>query len=434
MRSSLNDYRAAILAVLLLLLPTLVYAQNPFGGTSPKGKPTEEPPPEFSLTESDLDGLTGQTFDVVLKNGKTEAGLTLKEIQRHKQRKNEIRLVEMTQETPKKTRKFPPSQLLQLVAEGQQYQVLPLTKLKSFVLIDATKQNAAIQKVLETQGSQLWPRLTTEDREKYTAEDKTFLETMKTEFPDARWNLAETDDYLFLSELPPAQAGQVLRSVERTCEVMAKTLDVPSPNGVWRGKCPIVVFSSRTTYQRFAQLLPPNDFPGIAEPVSPSNQRQVSIRMYKDGRVIIGGFIENAPDLFATALVRSVARGFLHRYYSNVPMPFFIREGTADWVTGVVVPGNTPLKNMQQAAAKELKETGSMGATFVTSNMFEVWECGVAVGLVRMLVESDPTLFQKLITQLKQGKAFEETLLGVYGTSISNLYSGYGQTIGVPLR
>ncbi len=402
---------------------------------------------EQVMSGPDIDALEGQAFDVLLKNGKSESGATLKSIIRDKKQKDRIRTLDLTLSGGKKSRKLPVDQVFQLEREGQAYAVAPLPSQRSFVLIDTVKRDAAIAKTLEKSGYQLWPAIPLDDQEKYVGEEKEFLEKVKAHFPSMSMQLVETPHFLFLSDMPTAQINAALKQLEKMEETLGQLLGAAPGKNVWRGKCVVIVFVERKQALEFEETLIKSTAEELKPPPSASNQIQGFCHLFysdlKDaGRVVIAGTRGAKPEILGAWLIREAALGYLFRHRSNQTGFDWLNAGIGDWITTVIIPSNQSVPVAQRAAVQKLRETTTLGPEFFEmTNEMQPEEYGIASGMVQMLIENHPVQFQLFFNGIKEGwNADQENGMGfgsgnlmrAYGMTYADLVSAYGRAIGVP--
>ena len=223
--------RSARVAAICLALIQTVVAQGPVPAKTQD--PVEAAHVEFAMSGSELDALEGQVYDVLLKNGKQETGATLKGFLTGKQQLDRFRSIELTLAGQTKSRKYPADQIIQLVKEGNVYPVALLPSQKMYVLIDANKQNESIIKRLVGEGYDLHKNATPEEQAQFVTEEKEFLDKVKAHFSTLTMQVVETDNFLFLSDLPAGQMNQTIKQLDKMGESLVQLIGRPPGVNFW---------------------------------------------------------------------------------------------------------------------------------------------------------------------------------------------------------
>ena len=129
--------------------------------------PVESANLEFALSEEQLDGLRDQTFDLLLKTGKKEAGVTLKEFLRSKQLKDRFSSIEYIPAEQKRARKIPADRVFQMEQGEVEYELAYLPTQRFYVLVDVAKRTEAVTAKLAASQQKFWDPLNEADRQKF---------------------------------------------------------------------------------------------------------------------------------------------------------------------------------------------------------------------------------------------------------------------------
>ncbi|RLS57471.1 MAG: hypothetical protein DWH91_04445 [Planctomycetota bacterium] len=378
---------------------------------------------EFALTSEEIDALRAQTFDILLKTGKKETGATLVEFLRNKQLPDRFRSLEFTPEGGKRNKKISTELVFQIEQGETVYEVASLPIQRYHVLVDVKKRNDAIRTRLEATGEQFWAPLTPEDAQKHIAEEKTFLEGVAKHFSTLPMQLHETEYFLFLSDMPPAQVAPYVKQLDKMNEALGQSFGFPPGHNVWRGKAVIVVFVNLLAFQEFeVQFMKNSDFGGA----------QGLCHQFGDGRVVTACYRGDSPEFLGAVLVHETAHGYLHRYRTTSHVVTWLNEGIADWIAGVAVPSTPEIRRRQQEAANRLRQSGSFQQQFYTSEDLESWQYGAASSIVQMLIQANPQQFQLFFNGVKEGYTWQDSLMRAYGMTPEELTIAYGQRIGLP--
>ena len=403
-------------------LPRLA-AQDRAAVISTAKDPVEAAHLEFSLSPEELDALRDQTFDLLLKSGKKEAGGTVKEFLRSKLLRDRFRSIEYIAAGKKAARKIPTDLVFQLEQGETVYQVAYLPTQKFHVLIDLKKRNAAVAEKLAASGQRFWEPLTPEDQVKYVAEGKELLAKTVAHFPTLPLQLHETQYFLFLSDMPAAQVKPYIQQLDKMNEALGQSFGFAPGHNVWRGKAVVAVFVEQAAFAEFESAImnttAPSGVQGLCHQVS-------------DGRVTVACYRGNSPEFLGAVLVHETAHGYMHRYKSTTFVPIWLNEGIADWIAGVAVPSSPEITRRQQEAAGLLKQSGTFGGQFFEADRLERWKYGAGSAMVQQMIQANPQLFQLFFNGIKEGLTWQDSLMRAYGMTPEELARGYGRTIGVP--
>ena len=417
-------------AVILLLAVESTWAQGRTGaaaaktGASTAKDPVEASHLEHSLSAEELEALQGQTCDLLLKNGKKESGCTIKQFLCSKQLPDRFRTIVVTLSDGKKTRKMQSDQVFQLEQEGKVYTVAYLPTQKYHVLIDEAKRDAAIKAKLETGDEQIWDQIPDAEQEKYTTEEREYVEKVKTHFAVLKMQSIETRFFLFVSDMPAAQLAPYLKQLDGMCDALGQAFGFAPGHNVWRGKAVIVAFVTEESFLEFEKKF---------MEYSPNlTTTQGLCHSFGDGRVVVSAYRGQSPEHFGALLVHETAHGYMHRYKSTANIPSWFNEGIADWVAAMAVPTCKSTEYRQREALVHLKQDGSLGGDFFSAPQIAPWQYGVASSMVQMLVKISPDQFRLFFNGIKEGLTWQDSLMRAYGMSPTDLVSAYGRAVGVP--
>ena len=415
-----------VLGLLLLLAcfacPSELYAQKR-PSTSTAKDPVEAAHLEFSLSAEELDALRDQTFDLLLKNGKHEVGVTLKEFLRSKQLRDRFRSIEYIASGQKKNRKIPTEQLFQLEQGETIYQVAYLPTQKFNVLVDVQKRNAAVAEKLGSSGQRFWEPLSAAEQQKYIDEGKELLAKATAHFPTLPLQLHETQYFLFLSDMPTNQVTPYINQLDKMNEALGQSFGFAPGHNVWRGKAVVAVFVTEAAFAEFEQAIMGNSVPSGVQGLC---------HQYSDGRVVVACFRGDSPEFLGAVLVHETAHGYMHRYKSTTHIPVWLNEGIADWIAGVAVPSTPEVTHRQQEATERLRQTGTFDRQFFEAESLERWQYGAGSAIVQQMIKTNPQLFQLFFNGIKEGLTWQDSLLRSYGMTPEELARAYGKTIGIP--
>ncbi len=293
---------------------------------------------------------------------------------------------------------------------------------KGHVLIDVTQRDLDINDKLKAARRRLWEEPTDEDRAKVIADYKEFLQRVQANY-QSPMRLTETKFFLFFTDIPANQVAPYIANLDSMYSELCKGFGVPSGKNIWLGKCIIVAFLDKNSFQAFEAKFMDN----------PNSEGAAGIHHAStDGRALIACFRGNDPMYFAKVMVHETSHGFLHRLRSNVDIPPWINEGVADWVASVVVKNSPTIVQRQKAGIELIRQTNSMGEDFFQPDArLSSAQYGIASNLTNFMLQIDPGRYRVFILGIKEGYSLEESLARSYGVTPGELIGSYGRSIGM---
>lgn len=414
-----------LIAALILVsgeAASFVFAQERPKATTAKD-PVEAANLEFALAAEQLDGLRDQTFDLLLKTGKKETGVTLKEFLRSKQLKDRFSTIEYIAAEQKRSRKIPAERVFQLEQGETAYELAYLPTQRMYVLVDVAKRKEAVTAKLAASQQKFWDPLSETDRQKYVDEEKEFLKKVQTQFNMLPLQMAETQYFLVMSDMPAAHVVPYIKQLDKMNEALGESFGFAPGHNVWLGKAVILLFEKQSDFVVFESVMMMS---------SASGGVQGLCHQFSNGRVVVACYRGNSPEYLGAVLVHETAHGYMHRYKSTTHIPVWLNEGIADWIAGVAVPTDPEIRRRQQEAARNLQQTGSFEKKFFEGARLERWQYGAASAIVHQLIQVNPQLFRLFFNGIKEGLTWQDSLMRAYGVTPEELAKAYGKTIGVP--
>ena len=271
--------------------------------------------------------------------------------------------------------------------------------------------------------SRYWGTLSPEVMEASTQELIAFAEeTRRTmNLPSLR-GYADSEVFLFFSDLDPAEAKRWSALLDRMYDKLCETFGVGQGTNVFRGKALVFVFQSRDDYRRFQTLMHRTD-PGTSAGMCHG---------FGNGYVHIAFYRQPNDEDFAGILVHESAHGFLHRYRDSPHIVSWLNEGLAEYVAGLMVPGHQNPDDVLERSKRLLQERGdSLGGLFGDGKI-EWWQYPVSQTLINFMIAQDRERFRALVDAIKAGKPWRDALEQDYGTTVERLTAGFGRAIGIP--
>lgn len=376
---------------------------------------------EHALTAEELEALKGKTVNLLFTDGKREEAVTLTDFVTARI-PHMPRMIVVTRSGETRERRFPTTQLFQVEVGDRIYRVNTIPSAKAAVLQDTARHDAQVREQLQGRGEVLWEKLDDAAQQGFTGEEIAFLQKVKDHFRTLPMRLQETRYFLFLTDMPPAQAAPYLRQLDKMNEMLGSAFGFAPGENVWRGKAVVVAFVAREAFVEFQQTFLDH---------TPDVGTQGLCNSFSDGRVVISCYRGDDPVYFGGLLVHETSHGYVHRFLSTVDVPSWLDEGISEWIARGVVPECPSFRLRQQEAAARLQQTGSLDGFFV-ARQIEPWHYGVAISVVDLLVKENPSQFRLLFNGIKEGLPWQDSLMRAYGLTPEALATLYGRAIGVP--
>ncbi|MCR5165290.1 MAG: basic secretory family protein [Thermoguttaceae bacterium] len=276
-------------------------------------------------------------------------------------------------------------------------------------------------------GIWLWPELTDEQFEAEIQRQKNYLEEIKAKFPGTVYY--ESEHFFYLTNAPKPIAEECLKYLEAMFARLCQMFDFPKDAKVWKGKCIVCAFATQQQFLMFEQeFFHSNQFTGACGLAHTSSDGSVLISLYY-------GDISKMDKRwqFIGVLVHETTHGFVHRYRARQGIPLWLNEGMADFMAGVIVPADSQCRLKQQSGLNKMRQTGSVGGLFQADSQLEVWQYGVASGLVGFIFKSKPHGFKKFLDEIKDGKDWTEALKDNYNCTPEELLIQFGRANRIPM-
>jgi hypothetical protein len=374
-----------------------------------------------SLDEADSKIKVGTIVDLVLSSGKRMEAMEIANIQRGKE-KQTFRTLSV-KGAKSSLQKFTGAKLMQVQAHGEDFDVALEPSTKTYVLLDGEKRNSVAAARLKKRGRKLWKEPTREQAAKAVEEHKELFSKIAARFTDRAFHLHETKFFLFYTDMPAEQVGGYIAELDSMYQNLCVAFGIPPDKNIWLGKCGVIAFQDRGTFQQFeSELMDNADTKGV----------QGLSHGMGNGKVLTTCYRGNSATHFASVLVHETAHGFVHRFRSSADVPGWINEGIADWIAGMVVTSSDTVENRQSMAVLRMRTNGSMGGDFLDgSAQLDGWQYGVASSLTQFMVTENPNQYRAFLTAIKEGFTWEQSLKMTFGVTPSELAEAYGQSIGI---
>jgi hypothetical protein len=276
---------------------------------------------------------------------------------------------------------------------------------------------------LEARGIEAWQPATDAEHEAALARYKKMGEEVQALLPGVQ--LYETNYFLFYSNIPPNQVAPYIRYLDAMYVMMARLFGVAEDQPVWLGrKAPVFAFLAQEQFLAFEQRY---------FQVQPVGAYGICHQSPKSGDVVIACYRGNDPHDFGQMLVHETSHGFVFRYKTKANLPVWVDEGMAEYIGEKMVPASDAVRNKEQAALAQLKQTGRLGANFFEpEGNLAGWQYGVASSMNKFLISRGQPQYVAFIEGMKEGMKWQEALQHAYSATPEQLVFLYGRTIGVP--
>ncbi len=309
-----------------------------------------------------------------------------------------------------------------VATDDHDYSVLRDPAKKGHVLFDTTRRDADINERLKETGHFLWPEPTELEQTQTLEEYKQFLDSVQKQYPFPM-RVYESKYFLVCTDIPEIQFAPYGKNLDLMYAELCKAFGIPKDKNIWRGKCLIIAFTTKESFQSFERVVMKNNDVEGAQGLHHSAS---------DGRAMTVVYRGNDPAYFGVVLVHETSHGFLHRLRSNVEIPPWIDEGIADWIAGYVMRPCKSIMERQKDALEIMKQTGRMGANFFDADaVLNPQQYGIASSLTNFMLTQDPTRYREFIVGIKEGHSTEESLRRSFGVSPAELINQFGRPIGV---
>jgi len=276
---------------------------------------------------------------------------------------------------------------------------------------------------LEARGVKPWPVVSDEEQKKALEAQEAFVAEVRKAMPSLQ--RVETKHFIFVTNIPPQQAGPFVVSLDKMYEMMCQMYGIEQGQQVWLGKAVVFAFLNQIEFMQFEQRFMQH---------SPSPTTYGLCHQSRDGNVVISCYRGDQAHDFGQMLVHETSHGFIHRYKTPLRLPSWVNEGMAEYIGQLIVPGSDAVKIKQQVALEQLKQTGSLGGNFFALDKnIDTWQYGVAFGLNNFMIQNNQQAYVKFIEGMKEGMSWEESLQASFECTPQQLVTAYGRAIGMPL-
>lgn len=377
---------------------------------------------EFALSAEEIEQLVGKKANILTTTGDEETDVEITRFLTGRD-ESQIKSIEIKGEGARRSKKIYALRLVEMTIDDNTYRFQYLPSVKSAVIEDQSKKNAAVKQKLRANNEQFWDEIADDEQQKYVDEYKDFLKKVGDHFSAFNMKLYETRYFLFYTDMPANQVAPYLVQLDKMNELLGQSFGFKPGHNIWRGKAVIVAFLQKSAFLEFEEEFYNRTETGNAIGLCHS---------HSDGKVIVSCYRGNDPNFFGAVLVHETAHGYIHRYKSTVHIPTWINEGIADWIAMMVVPRSKEVRFRQTEAAARLRQTHTFGGQFFNNDRLDGWQYGAASAIIQLMLKANPEQFKLFFNGIKEGLTWQDSLQRAYGISVEQLSQSYGQSIGIP--
>lgn len=254
---------------------------------------------------------------------------------------------------------------------------------------------------------------------------KKHVEVLNKEF-STKFATAETPHYIILSDTAAGIAQQYAQCCETLYANLQRQLALTPKERVWDGKCVLMLFKTKAEMLSYAGK--------YDEMESKTLAGYCGGQWTKDPRgpmlVYICMHTENInPKEAQRVFVHEATHGFFFGYRSRVPLPAWLNEGLAEYMTVV----NDPSLHNDKWAASVYRARIPIPIPMILEpprnklegdpkdDCLKAEDYPIAYSLVEVLVTASKTKFKALVDAMKDGKAQDQALRATYGVDGTGL-------------
>jgi hypothetical protein len=229
-------------------------------------------------------------------------------------------------------------------------------------------------------------------------------------------HLVETDHFLIFSAWNPSNDALLADLAERMFQLLCQQFNVPPTESVWIGKCPIYLFWEPSHYERFISEI--DDSRSMDSNMAHANGFHASRGVFS--YIVINGVSKFGPTLelakieFYHVLVHEGTHAFLERYISRQPLPLWVEEGLADFISATLVPQSEVNRKYITASVSAARKPETLQKVLEKKKDLTSGEYGLAQSLIRFLIQTDRNALVRFLEQMKDGEDEDAALASAY--------------------
>lgn len=231
----------------------------------------------------------------------------------------------------------------------------------------------------------------------------------------------ETDHFLVFTTWDPREYGFLKENVEGAYTAVSRQFDVPRTDNVFVGKLPIFMFAEKADFLRFAKdidhMADAERYAGFYR-LNPNNGFH-HMAMWKPDLARARGDVRLSEKDWAYTLTHEFTHAFIARYRTDVDIPRWLNEGTAE----VIAYRQFPIRKVYSfirvlegngKGIKQIFDDKSM-ASFVEIDYH------ISQTVVETMIAGDPKAFLRFFNDVKDGVDPDEALKREYHTDRTGL-------------
>lgn len=365
----------------------------------------------------------GATFEALLQTGKKVAGY---EVLGFKPGKSPGTLRAVTYKTEKiRKQDLQVDAVIRFWVTGRAYDVLYDPESKAYVLLDVSRRNEIASQRLRARGDELWSESTDAERTAHLERQRAHASQVGDLLSTRKFALHESEFFLIYSDMPPNLLPAYGKSVDAIYQRMCALFAVYPGENIWAGKCLILVFTDRDSYDTYCDTIRRLQMP----------DRNVVNRIHyeEDGRVVAYYLAGPNPSQLTYSVTRLSVQGFLYRFRSSTVYTGWIGWGLTQMVAASATRSAATLKTEENAALVELRNRGHLGK--ILTGKSDTWSGNdqiVCSLILQHLNKRDPVMLRAFLTMIKEGHTTDDALKACFDVTPEQLTSEFGTTVGIP--
>ena len=236
---------------------------------------------------------------------------------------------------------------------------------------------------------------------------------------NGRLGIYESNTSVLITNFPESTATQIGRFVDDLCLRLNTLIGIPTTANVWEGKVVLAVFSDQATFAEFQ----------IRQMKNPNFGTSKIIYHTKTDKFVVACHGKEVSGL-ASQICWAVAGGYVGRYRSNAAIPEWVRVGTREWVSSLIVADRAKQRSRMETVAGELKKTSSLLGILDAKEM-ERERRPTALLLVAFLASKSQAAYGQFFNDLKSGHEWRDALRTNFNLTDQQLAATFGTSLGV---
>ena len=268
----------------------------------------------------------------------------------------------------------------------------------------------------------VWGHLSPQEREVAIARLKAKAADAQEIAPNLR--LYETEYFLFYTDLGAAEARKWVSLLDRMYNRLLTMFDIPKGTNIWHGKALVFVFAREEDFRAMEAQKYGTDLPWAVGVCHSLGNGEVHITFFRPADEV----------RFANVLVHESVHGFLHRYRSPRHVVSWVNEGLAEWIAFELVDsviGNGNRRTVQQEAASDLRQRGTLGGMFDAGHISPD-QYRQTFAMTDILIAEGRSRYVNFINAIKDGQEWEEAFEKHFEMKVAEFLVRYSQYLNLP--